>query len=265
MLVQFMVEEHDVSQRQACATLSVPRSSVQYNPKFKNDTAVINALQELVEKYPAIGFWQSHHRLRRKGFCWNHKKVYRVYTSLKLNIRRRFKKRLPARVKQALFQPQAINEVWSIDFMSDSLWDGRKFRVLNIIDDYNREMLVMDPDFSLPALRVIRALEFLKEFRGLPKMIRVDNGPEFISHQLDEWCRKNGVTVVYIQPGKPMQNGFVERCNGSVRKELLNANVFYSLKEVRDRVEEWMLDYNNERPHKSLGYRAPVDLLEAIP
>lgn len=264
MLVQFMVEEHGVSQRQACATLSVPRSSIRYNPKSRNDTPVINALQELVEKHPAIGFWQSHYRLRRKGFCWNHKKVYRVYTSLRLNIRRRFRKRLPARVKQALFQPQAINEVWSIDFMSDSLWDGRKFRVLNIIDDYNREMLVMDPDFSLPALRVIRALEFLKEFRGLPKMIRVDNGPEFISHQLDEWCRKQNVTVVYIQPGKPMQNGYVERCNGSVRKELFNTNVFYSLNEVRERVEEWMLDYNNERPHKSLGYRAPIDLLEAI-
>ncbi len=264
MLVQFMVEEHGVSQRQACSTLGVPRSSAQYSPKFKNDTPVINALQELVGKHPAIGFWQSYYRLRRKGFIWNHKKVYRVYTSLKLNIRRRFKKRLPARVKQALFQPQGVNEVWSMDFMSDSLWNGRKFRVLNIIDDYNREMLVMDPDFSMPAVRVIRSLEFLKEFRGLPKMIRVDNGPEFISHELDEWCRKNGVTVVYIQPGKPMQNGFVERCNGSVRKELLNANVFYSLQEVRERIEEWMLDYNNERPHKSLGYRAPLDLLEAI-
>ena len=264
MLVHYMVEEHGVSQRQACATLSVPRSSVQYTPAFKNDTPVINMLQELVEKHPAIGFWQSYHRMRRKGFIWNHKKVYRVYTSLKLNIRRRFKKRLPTRVKQALFQPEGINQVWSIDFMSDSLWDGRKFRVLNVIDDYNREMLAMEPDFSLPALRVIRVLEYLKEFRGLPTMIRVDNGPEFISHQLDEWCRKNNIFLLYIQPGKPMQNGYVERCNGSVRKELLNANVFYTLDEVRAYIEEWMLDYNLERPHKSLGYRAPVDLLEAI-
>lgn len=264
MLVQFMVEEHGVSQRQACSTLSVPRSSLQYNPTFKNDSPVINALQALVEKHPAIGFWQSHYRLRRKGYQWNHKKVYRVYTSLKLNIRRRFKKRLPTRVKQALFQPQAINHVWSIDFMSDSLWDGRKFRVLNVMDDYNREMLAMEADFSLPALRVIRVLEYLKEFRGLPKMIRVDNGPEFISHQLDEWCRKHSIFLLYIQPGKPMQNGYVERCNGSVRKELLNANVFYTLDEVRAYIDEWMLDYNNERPHKGLGYRAPVDLLESI-
>lgn len=264
MLAQFMIEEHGVSQRQACKALGMPRSTVQYHPRAKNDTEVIAQLEKLIEKHPAIGFWQSYFRLRRKGFGWNHKKVYRIYTSLKLNIRRRFKKRLPARVKQALFQPETINEVWSIDFMSDSLWDGRKFRVLNIIDDYNREMLAMEADLSLPALRVIRVLEFLLEFRGLPKMIRVDNGPEFISHVLDEWCRKHGVILVYIQPGKPMQNGYVERCNGSVRKELLNANVFYTLAEVREKIEEWMEDYNHHRPHKSLGYRAPVDLLEAI-
>jgi putative transposase len=154
--------------------------------------------------------------------------------------------------------------MWSIDFMGDSLWDGRKYRVLNVIDDYNREMLAIEVDFSLPALRVIRVLEFLKEFRGLPKMIRVDNGPEFISHQLDEWCRKHSIALVYIQPGKPMQNGYVERCNGSVRRELLNTNVFYTLDEVRAYVEEWMDDYNRHRPHEALGYRAPVDLLEAI-
>lgn len=225
---------------------------------------VIEDLQALVAKHPAIGFWQSFFRLRRKGRTWNHKKVYRVYTSLHLNIRRRFKKRLPARVKQALFQPQSINEVWSIDFLSDSLWDGRKFRVLNIVDDFNRQVLTLEADISLPAMRVIRVLEYLKEFRGLPKMIRVDNGPEFISHLLDEWCRRNGITLVYIQPGKPTQNAYVERCNGSVRKELLNANVFYSLREVREKIEEWVLDYNYHRPHSSLDYRAPIDLIEAI-
>ena len=259
-----MMEEHGVSQRQACNTLRVPRSSSQYIPKAKNDTPLINELHDLVSQHPAIGFWQSYYRLRRKGFVWNHKKVYRVYTSLHLNIRRRFKKRLPARVKQALFQPKAINEVWSIDFMSDSLWNGRKFRLLNIVDDFNRQMLAMEADISLPALRVIRVLEYLKEFRGLPKMIRADNGPEFISHALDEWCRKHSITLVYIQPGKPMQNGYVERCNGSIRRELLNANIFYSLREVREKIAEWMADYNHNRPHESLNYRAPMDLLEAI-
>jgi putative transposase len=171
---------------------------------------------------------------------------------------------LPARVKQALFQPQSVNEVWSIDFLSDSLWDGRKFRILNIVDDFNRQVLALEADISLPSMRVIRVLEYLKEFRGLPKMIRVDNGPEFISHLLDEWCRRNEITLAYIQPGKPTQNAYVERCNGSVRKELLNANVFYSLKEVHEKIEEWLVVYNHHRPHKSLGYRTPIDLIEAL-
>jgi putative transposase len=264
MLIYFMITEHKVSERQACRALNVPRSSYQFEPKAKNDTPIINELQTLTTRHPAIGFWQSYHRLRRKGFVWNHKRIYRVYTALHLNIRRRFKKRLPARVKQSLFQPSSINEVWSIDFMSDSLWSGRKFRLLNIVDDFNRQMLAMEADVSLPAVRVIRVLEYLKEFRGLPKMIRVDNGPEFISHVMDEWCRKHCINLTYIQPGKPTQNGYVERCNGSVRRELLDANVFYSLNEVRTKMEEWMIDYNYERPHKSLNYQTPMDLLEAI-
>jgi putative transposase len=264
MLVQFMVEEHGVSQRQACKTLSVPRSTFQYQPKPKNDMPVIQALEELVSKHPAIGFWKSHYRLRRKGHLWNHKKVYRIYSAMGLNIRRRHKKRLPARIKQALFRPESINQVWSVDFMSDSLWSGKHFRLLNILDDYNREMLAMEVDFSLPARRVIRVLEFLELVRGLPKMIRVDNGPEFISRLLDHWCREKDIELVFIQPGKPMQNGYVERCNGSVRKELLSANVFNSLSEFREKAMEWMEDYNRERPHEALGYRAPVDLLKEL-
>ncbi|WP_460924112.1 integrase core domain-containing protein, partial [Pontibacter brevis] len=187
-----------------------------------------------------------------------------VYSQLRLNIRRRHRKRLPARVKQALFQPERINQVWSIDFMSDSLWDGRRFRLLNIVDDYNREILTMEADLSIPALRLIRVLEYLKEFRGLPEMIRVDNGPEFISNKLECWCRENKVRLVFIQPGKPMQNAYVERCNGSIRRELLNAYVFRTLSEVREKAEEWRLDYNCHRPHQALNFRAPVDLLEEI-
>lgn len=180
MLAQFMIQEHGVSERQACKAVSMPRSTYQYKPRAKNDSAVITELEGLVGKHPAIGFWQSYFRIRRKGLLWNHKRVYRVYTGLQLNIRRRFKKRLPTRIKQALYQPGSMNEVWSIDFMSDSLWDGRRYRLLNIVDDYNREVLALEADLSLPALRVIRVLEYLREFRGLPKMIRVDNGPEFI-------------------------------------------------------------------------------------
>ena len=130
--------------------------------------------------------------------------------------------------------------------------------MLNILDEFNRELLHIETDFSLPCLRVIRVLEYLREFRGLPAMIRVDNGPEFISHKLDGWCKDNKITLVFIQPGKPTQNAYIERCNGNIRRELLNAYVFHSLDDVREKAEEWMNDYNNVRPHKSLGYLPPV-------
>lgn len=179
-----------------------------------------------------------------------------------LNIRRKAKRRLPERVKQPLTIPDAPNQMWSIDFMSDSLADGRKFRLLNIIDDFNRESLVIEADTSLPSLRVIRALNKLIEKRGKPANIRTDNGPEFISNQLQQWCQENQITLHYIQPGRPMQNAYIERKNGSLRRELLNAYLFNSLAEVRIMVEEWRIDYNTERPHKSLGYRSPLVYLD---
>jgi putative transposase len=193
---------------------------------------------------------------------WNHKRVYRVYTQMRLNIRRRAKRRLPARIREALFIPEGPNEVWSIDFMSDALVDGRKFRVLNVIDDFNRESLAIEVDTSLPSRRVIRVLERIIARRGKPTCFRTDNGPEFISHLLQEWCETNGIRLVYIQPGKPTQNAYIERKNGTMRRGLLNAYLFYSLAEVRLMAEEWQLDYNTERPHKSLGYLSPVKFAE---
>jgi putative transposase len=254
-----MIQSHGVSQRQACKAVHLSSSTKRYQKRTGKDGPVITSLQGLVEKFPAIGFWQCYYRIRRSGFVWNHKRVYRIYTLLKLNLRRRARRRLPARVKQALFKPAGINEVWSVDFMADSLWNGRKFRLLNIVDDYNREVLQIETDTSLPTLRLIRCLEMLESIRGLPKMIRVDNGPEFISAQLDEWCRNKKITLVFIQPGKPMQNGYVERCNGNIRRELLNAYLFQTLDEVREKAEEWRLDYNENRPHASLGYVPPAE------
>ena len=251
--------EKKLSIRQACSLVNIARSTYSYTPVPDKNEKVREQLQLLIEKHSGIGFWQCYYRLRRQQYIWNHKRVYSVYTQMGLNIRRRMKKRLPARVKHELYQPEELNQVWSIDFMSDSLWDGRKVRLLNVMDDCSREVLWIESDTSLPTERVIRVLEALKETRGLPKMIRVDNGPEFISHKLDVWCKEEKITLVFIQPGKPTQNAFVERCNGSIRKELLNAYLFRTMEEVRVKAEEWKNDYNNERPHSSINYKTPKE------
>ena len=260
--VDYLVSEHKLSVRRACEAINISRSSYQYKAKSKDeDIQIVQLLTALVDKHPSIGFWKCYHRLRRQGYHWNHKRVYRIYTQMKLNIRRRAKKRLPARVKHALFHPEKINQVWSIDFMSDSLWDGRRFRLLNIIDDFNREVLAIEIDTSLPSLRVIRVLSKLLVTRGKPEMIRVDNGPEFISDKMNKWCKENKIQLVFIQPGKPMQNGFIERLNGSLRNELLNAYVFRTINEVRQQVDEWLEDYNYHRPHDSLKNKTPMDMI----
>jgi len=244
--------------------MGISRTAYQYKRKAKDDSDLHEALTALTTKHPSIGFWQCCYRLWNKGCPWNHKRIYRVYTEMKLNIRRRSKKRLPERVKQPLSVPTAPNQVWSIDFMSDSLTDGRRFRLLNILDDYNRESLAIEVDTSLPSLRVIRVLERLIRERGKPANIRCDNGPEFISHKLEEWCSHESrkIGLQFIQPGRPMQNAYIERKNGSMRRELLNAYLFNSLTEGRALSEEWRMDYNTQRPHKSLGYLSPLKYAE---
>jgi putative transposase len=229
-----------------------------YQKVPKDDSSLIEALHQLVDRHPTIGFWKCYYRLRRKGYGCNHKRLYRVYTLLRLNVRRRAKRRLPQRIKEPLVVPAGINQGWSMDFMCDSLVDGRRFRLLNVLDDYNRESLAIEIDTSLPALRVIRTLQKLIERRTKPQTIRVDNGPEFISDRLQQWCDEHQIRLQFIQPGKPVQNAFIERNNGSLRKELLDAYLFYSLPEVRTMAEEWQQDYNHERPHESLGNVPPV-------
>jgi putative transposase len=256
--VQYLVTEGQLSNRKACKLASISRTTCRYKAKPRDDSELQNALTALTDKHAAIGYWQCCYRLWNKGYQWNHKRIYRVYTDMKLNIRRRAKKRLPERIKQPLLIPEAPNQTWSIDFMSDSLMDGRKFRLLNVMDDFNRESLAIEVDTSLPALRVIRVLNNLITEKGKPAVIRSDNGPEFISHRLQQWCEDNNIQMQYIQPGRPMQNAYIERKNGSIRRELLNAYLFYSLNEVRVMCSEWRADYNTERPHKSLGYLSPV-------
>jgi putative transposase len=237
---------------------------MRYTRKIKKDETLMDSLRQLVDKHPAIGFWKCYYRLRRNGITCNHKRLYRVYKLLGLNIRRRVKRRLPARVREPLLVPATLNQGWSMDFISDSLVDGRRFRILNVIDDYNRESLALEIDTSLPALRVIRVLERLKAMRGNPAVIRVDNGPEFISDKLHQWCEDNGIKLLFIQPGKPVQNAFIERNNGSLRKELLDAYLFGSLHEVRVMAEEWRQDYNCQRPHQSLGFVPPVEYIQSV-
>lgn len=239
--------------------MQLPRSNYDYEHKVKDDTEIETALETLTNKHPVIGFWQCYHRLRKGGYSWNHKRVRRVYRKMNLNIRRKAKYRLPERVKHKLGVATGINQSWSIDFMSDTLKDGRSFRLFNVIDDFNRESLAIEADTSLPSLRVQRVLERLLNERGKPANIRCDNGPEFIAHSLQQWCTRHRITLQYIQPGKPMQNAYIERKNGSIRRELLNVYLFSSLNEVRVMAQEWRNDYNHNRPHKALRYMTPME------
>jgi putative transposase len=255
------VTEYKIPVSRACKLTGLPRSQYYYK-SVKNDTAVIEALQKLSSDHPTYGFPKLFAYLRRAGRQWNHKKVHRVYCALKMNRRRKGKRRLPARIKQPLVQPPGINESWSMDFMSDSLVDGRKIRTLNIIDDCSREVLAIEIDTSLSAKRVISVLKWLIAWRGKPKVIRVDNGPEFTSKDFELWCREEGIIIQFIQPGKPMQNGFIERFNGSYRRDVLDAYVFFELFEVRKLTEEWIDEYNYRRPHEGLKNVTPKEWME---
>ncbi|SGC80104.1 transposase ISMyma01_aa2-like protein [Mycobacterium tuberculosis] len=243
----------------ACRLVSLPRTSFyRSNTDWKiKDTPVIEAIYAELELSPRAGFWKCFHRMRQKKYSFNHKRVYRVYCRLGLNLKRRVKKKLPERIKVPLIAATQINEGWAMDFMSDSLYCGKRFRTLNIIDESTRECLAIEIDTSLPAERIIRILSRLKGERGLPEYIRVDNGPEFISDKLVHFCTGNGVTLNYIQPGKPQQNGFIERFNGSFRREFLNAYLFESLSQVKEMAWFWVLDYNRNRTHESLNNLPP--------
>ena len=256
--VAALLLEEGCNVSRACQAATISRSSFRYQARPKDDREVEALLDALTTKHPTIGFWSCHYRLRNRGERINHKRLRRVYRAMKLHIRRRAKRRLPERVKLPLSIPTALNQCWSLDFMSDALSDGRKFRVLNIIDDYNRESLAIEVDTSLPALRVQRVLDQIVREKGLPANIRSDNGPEFISQVMASWCEKNKVSWHYIQPGKPMQNAYIERKNGSMRRELLSAYAFDTLNEARHLCKEYRYDYNYERPHKALGYLSPV-------
>ena len=229
-MASYLQQYYEVSVRRACELIGLHRSIWYYQSK-KDDKEVEDKLAELAEMLPTKGFDEYYGRIRQEGLKWNYKRVRRVYRKMRLNLRRKYKKRLPQRVKEPLEVPSHVNHNWSMDFMSDALEDGRKIRVLIILDDFNREVLAIEAGLSIPAQRVVRVLKQLKEERGLPQKIRVDNGPEFLAKDFQRFCRDR-VHIHYIQPGKPTQNAYIERLNREFREDVLDAYWFEDLDQV---------------------------------
>ena len=224
-------------------------------------------LLQKAESNSKEGFWMCYHRLRNEGYPWNHKRVYRIYCLLGLNLRRKTKKRLPQRVKEPIVIPNELNHTWSMDFMMDATETGGKMRTFNILDDFNREALHVEINRSIKATNVIYVLNRLVNQRGAPKKIRMDNGPEFISEILATWVSVHDIELKHIEPGKPTQNSLIERFNRTFRENILNAYIFKDLNEAREITEKWLYDYNYTRPHSALGWKSPkqyvgVDLLK---
>ena len=228
---------------------------------MERDRPVIEVLNGLVTRRPRWGFWKLYDRSRLEGQRINHKRLHRVYRLMKLNLPRRTKRRLPTRLRQPLAAPNRLNEIWALDFMTDALYGGRAFRTLNVIDEGNREGLGIEIATSIPARRVIRVMEQLIVLYGKPQALRLDNGSELTSTAFTEWCAEQQIELRFIQPGKPDQNAYIERFNKTYRNEVLDAYVFDSLDQVRAITESWLPEYNQERPHDSLGRVPPLTFL----
>ncbi len=213
----------------------------------------------MVADRPGRGFWKCHKILRRRGHRWNHKRVYRVYKAMRLHLRRPAKRRLPKRERVALYVPHMPDTVWSADFMTDALYNSRSFRTFNVVDDFNREALHIEIDTSITSERLVRIFQRLQAEHGLPQVLRTDNGPEFLGEAFTAWAKTAGMAIQYIQPGKPNQNAYVERFNRTYRAELLDQHLFASLDDVREATYWWMIEYNEDRPHDSLGDRTPAE------
>ena len=252
--------ELGLSERRACRLVKIHRSVARYKPRREAPTELLTRLRELASERRRYGYRRLAVLLRREGFVVNHKKVYRLYRDEGLavrRVRRRKRKKLAGAERVIPSLPESRNQCWSMDFVQDSLADGRRIRVLTLVDNYSRECLALEVGTSLPGARVVRVLEQVSRIRGKPKTIVVDNGPEFAGKALDAWAYENGVGLHFIAPGKPVQNAYIESFNGKFRDECLNEHWFSSIDEVGAVVEAWRQDYNTVRPHSSLGYRTP--------
>ena len=259
------VQNKGCSVKLACLAVGVSENCFRYSRILTDENAEIEDwLIRLTTWKKRWGFGLCFDYLRNvKEFRWNHKRVYRIYCELELNLRIKPKIRIKREKPDALMTPVEVNQLWSMDFMSDNLIDGRSIRSFNVIDDFNREALAIDIDFSFPTERVIRSLNQIIEWRGKPSCIRCDNGPEYISSKLDRWATENQITLIFIQPGKPTQNAYVERFNRTVRQEFLELNFFEDIQHAQRLATKWMWSYNNERPNSAIGRVTPQMKLEA--
>lgn len=243
----------------SCEAVNISRGSFYYEPKRDDDAEVKKQIELAIDERPRRGFGKIFDAIRRKHFKWNHKKVYRVYRENEFQLKHRKKQRIEARQRKPMPNAERPNEVWSMDFMSDSLNTGRSFRTFNVIDDFNRENLTIEIDTSLPSHRIVRSLEVIAAERGFPRYIRSDNGPEFVSRTFRKFCCSHRIRHRRIELGKPQQNSYIERFNRSFREDILDTYSFRTLREVRQLAGRWQIEYNHDRGHDSLGGKSPVE------
>jgi putative transposase len=255
-----IVEEHAVSIVKACKIMNLDRSMFYYT-STKDDREVEDKLRWYAEHYPARGFSQYFKRIRKEGLIWNHKRVRRVYLKLGMNRRKKAKRRIANSQKEVLLQPLYPNLTWSVDFMEDKLVNGRRFRTLNIIDDYNREALNIAVDYSFPSAKVVEVIQQIIDWRGQPQAIRSDNGTEFVAKAFEGFCDKLGIHHIKSQKGKPMQNGYIERFNRTYREDVLDMHIFENIHQVKHITDIFTEDYNNNHPHDSLADMTPTEFL----
>jgi putative transposase len=257
-VVRYFRAGFQVSERRACRVVGIPRSSYRYRSAARDKTALRLRLRDLAAARVRYGYRHLHVLLRREGWRVNHKRVYRLYREEGLGIRMKRRKKLTSLPRVLPPPAQRPHERWSMDFLTDGLADGRRFRVLTRVDTVSRVSPAIEVGVSLTGERVVAVLERLKGTIGRPERIAIDNGPEFISKALDAWAYQNGVQLEFSRPGKPTDNAFVGSFNGRFRDECLNQHWFTSLEEVRQTVEAWRRDYNTERPHRALGQQTPA-------
>jgi putative transposase len=255
---------HGVSERRGCAALGVDRSTIRYRSTKADQAPLRLRIRDLAQARVRYGYFRIYILLRREGWLVNHKRVYRLYREDGLSLRlKRPRRHVSAAGRERQPAAGAANELWSMDFVSDALFDGRRLRALTVIDAYTREALAIEVAQGIKGEQVVDAVTRVAATRGAPHTIRVDNGPEFISKALDRWAYQNGVTLDFSRPGKPTDNAFVESFNGRLRDECLNAHWFLSLADARAKIEAWRRFYNESRPHTSLGWMTPSEYAAA--